>query len=941
MSRMTEPAMSRRTIAVVSRRSLAAVVAVLCLAANSPAADDERSVNGTTGTPLGGFGAGGVKFNANEGTFAAMTRPPADAYDFQKLSGGAFRLFVERDGRREAVDALKAAVVDGRPDDDAAWPTHRVRFAPVAGVEARLLAFSPFDRVDHLRASLPCVFYELALTNAGTSAATVAAALQWDVGDAPATLMPGKGFASATWAVYAAGAQVTAGNGDAFARDGTAGGPPGAGRNVTAVRVALAPGESKTVRFVLAWHNATDPEVSHYLGRFAGPGEAAEQALASFDAVRQSAVTLVDRMRASSLPAWLQNQTLNTLANLTTNSMYKRDGRVGFAEGQWTCFGTMDQMWHARQIVNQATPFFAWQELRYWARTQRRDGQIHHDFNAMEAPDKFARSVLVAWDDTEHKDYRKIDKWVDLNCAFIISVFETYRATGDKAQFDALWPNVRRAAQRVLDQVEQYGNKEYPYTFDASENSYDAGGDPNPYNASLSAVAYKLMVELAREQGEPELVATYQRAYDAVVESFRRRYLRTAVPLGKHCEGFFAGQWLALHLGIGEIWTAAETDSVLAQLNRWYAPYHRGLSNAKGTYDEWSPYVLTHYAGLLLNTRRAEEWRAMQHDAYARQYFDRNRVFNHPLDVLPKVETPKWVATDVRSKKQYISLPGLWRNYYDLVGYRRDRRTNTLWLKPILTREMNGRMTDALYLSPEGDGTVSCVESGERSQNVEITFKPDAPLEVATLRFADRFGASVSVTVNGQPRAFTRAGTGYAKELVVDWRATVGREGLKIVVAGDPGDAPPPPPAEPGEDMQAAFAAARTIDAFKSLRAASAGKSAGVEVVDGRVTSCNNFDYLQFGRVDFGKEGATAFVAKVKGLANDATIEIVLDSVSGESIGTCAVPNPQGEARWADIECAVKRTTGVRDVFLKFSGSSPDDLMHLDTIKFLRVPTAK
>src|SRR4051812_7099368 len=51
------------------------------------------TINGTTGTPLGGFGAGGVKFNANDGSFAAMIRPPADAYDFVPVRGAKFQLF--------------------------------------------------------------------------------------------------------------------------------------------------------------------------------------------------------------------------------------------------------------------------------------------------------------------------------------------------------------------------------------------------------------------------------------------------------------------------------------------------------------------------------------------------------------------------------------------------------------------------------------------------------------------------------------------------------------------------------------------------------------------------------------------------------------------------------------------------------------------------------
>lgn len=28
-------------------------------------------------------------------------------------------------------------------------------------------------------------------------------------------------------------------------------------------------------------------------------------------------------------------------------------------------------------------PYYAWQELAYWARTQMKNGQIHHDFNVM------------------------------------------------------------------------------------------------------------------------------------------------------------------------------------------------------------------------------------------------------------------------------------------------------------------------------------------------------------------------------------------------------------------------------------------------------------------------------------------------------------------------------------------------------------------------------
>lgn len=895
---------------------------LLAVAALCGAACANEPVNGTTGTPLGGFGAGAVKFDANTGSFAAMLRPPADAYDFEKLKNARFQLAVRRAGVETVADTLKARQVNGKPDDDAIWPLHRVNFGATSGVEAKLTAFSPFDRRDPGRMSLPYAFYEFTLTNQGTTPAEATLGLGLD-GSLQVTPVAGKGFRSKAWSVLAEGGDVTS------------------AAATTTVKVSLKPKESRRVRFVLAWYEDSDPQRSWYHGRHQDAGSVAEAGLADFSVLKANAEQLVARVRGSNLPDWLENQTLNTLVNLSTNSMYKRDGRIAFAEGQWTCFGTMDQMWHARQIVGQLLPFYAWEELRYWARTQMKSGQIHHDTNKMDVgADRALRSAMVDWDDTEHADYRNILKWVDLNAAFIISTYETYAATNDKPQFDALWPNVKRAAQRILDQVEQYGNKQYPYTFDHSENSYDAGGDPNPFNASLSAVAYKLMVQLAREKGEQDLAARYQTAYDTVVTSYRARYLNEAgFKLGKHSEGYYGGQWLAQHMKLGEIWQKQDTDFVLAQLNDWYQPYYRGLGYPDGTYDEWTPYILVHYGGLLLGTRRANEWLALQKDAYERQYADRNHVFNHPLNILPKVAKPVPVATEIRSKKQYISMPGLWRNWYDIVGYHRDARTQALWLKPIVLPGMKGRMVNAPYFAPEGDGLISVTQSGAQGQNKRLLFKPDQPIKVSTLHLADDFGTQVSVTVNGRKLPFTRAGSGYAKELLVPLNATVGQEGLTIEVSGTPGDPAPPLPAKSSRPAPVDSKSLVKIDPYKPIQAEKAGKSAGTTVeVDttgrGFVASVNNFDWVQFARVDFGAQGASAFSATLNGLADGANIDIVLDDVAGDVVGSLTVPRNDAGKEWVTLTTPIKKITGVRNVILRFYGSSQDNLMTLDHIRF-------
>jgi hypothetical protein len=922
-------------------RAIFLLAALLFLTLGSSLARSETRVDGTTGSPLGGFGAGAVKFNAHQGTFSAMLRPPADAYDFERLHGAKFLFFAKRDGTLEKVDPLKAPIENGRAKDDAIWPLHYVDFGTVHGVRIHMTGFSPFDRQDASAMSLPYAFYEFSLTNEGSSPASAACALQVEGEKGSFRLAPKKGFSSPKWAALVASsdpsAAVSAGSPGSFFDNGELSGTFDDLAAAAAARVELKPGETKAVKFVLAWYDDTDPERSYCFGIHKEPGAIAAVGLEKFDALKANAESLVTRMRGSNLPDWLANQSLSALAIYATNSMYKKDGRVAWAEGQWTCFGTMDQMWHARQIVAQLTPFFAWQELEYWARTQRKDGQIHHDFNYFDGgSEKATRSVLVPWDDTEHKDYRKIDKWVDLNCGYIISVFETRRITGDDRKFEFHWPHMKRAIQRVFDQVEKYGSEEYPFTFDDSENSYDAGGDPNPFNASISAVAYKLMAQLARQQGDGALATQCEQAFRTVVESYRKRYIQGKFPKGKHSEGYFAGQWLALHLKLGEIWTAEETDAVLKKLDERCHPLYWGLGHPKGTYDEWTPYILTHYAGLLLNTRRVDQWEAMQKDSWFRQYEDRNKVFNHPLDILPKVKEPKLLAEQFHSGKEYMSLPGIWRNYFDIAGFHRDAGTGTLWLNPKIPDGLNHQLSNVAYFSPEGDGVISCLESGSAFQNREITFKPDKPILVKTLRLDDPFGEKVAVTVDGETVPARREGSGYAKELAVDLNRTIGPEGMRVVASGDPGKPAPPAPERPQAELARSDDEGRGFDAFAEIQAEDSTQAAGVVLQEKQVGSCNNFDYLRFDKVDFGKEGATGFTASVTSLATGASIDIVLDSVSGDSIGLCKLPDPKADGKSASVSCEIRKTTGVHDVVFRFFGPTSDDLMLIDSFRFIK-----
>ena len=90
---------------------------------------------------------------------------------------------------------------------------------------------------------------------------------------------------------------------------------------------------------------------------------------------------------------------------------------------------------------------------------------------------------------------------------------------------------------------------------------------------------------------------------------------------------------------------------------------------------------------------------------------------------------------------------------------------------------------------------------------------------------------------------------------------------------------------------------------YETMEAENADKLAGTSIVQSNkgnryVTSCNNFDYIQFSNIDFGKKGATQLKIRVSGLSENSEIEVVLDDTSGTVVGNCKVPATGGEEVW-------------------------------------------
>jgi uncharacterized protein (DUF608 family) len=459
-------------------------------------ANGSEGISGTAGTPLGGFGSGAVKYSAQNGYFSISEQgAPLLAHDFTYLAQTMFQLFVKRGASITVRERLAGL------SDDAQYPLHRVDFGSIDGIAISMTGYSPLDFGDVERMALPCALYEFTVHNAAETAAQVSCALQLETPQVPVAVA-GRGFYSSGPLGRAAfvdgdGAELTVSVGadSGFFSSGRCSGQLSGSVNRVAALADLAPGQLRRIRIVLAWYFpdtssilSIDPALGgvcdryYFTSRFANAAEVADTALQRFDAVRQSAETLVGRFGASNLPPWFKQMCLTSLSMLSTNSILFKDLRMEFTEGKaWADLGTMDQMWHARWIWAMLMPEMTWKMLEYWAATQRSDGQLPHDFGKFNGCGNYATWNGGAED--------RFHNWYDHPGGFIIGIYESYISSADSTKLRFFWPKVKRAAERIVQLINEDGqHPDFPYTVvNERKSSYDAGGTDNRiFNSAIA-----------------------------------------------------------------------------------------------------------------------------------------------------------------------------------------------------------------------------------------------------------------------------------------------------------------------------------------------------------------------------------------------------------------------------------------------------------------------
>lgn len=89
--------------------------------------------------------------------------------------------------------------------------------------------------------------------------------------------------------------------------------------------------------------------------------------------------------------------------------------------------------------------------------------------------------------------------------------------------------------------------------------------------------------------------------------------------------------------------------------------------------------------------------------------------------------------------------------------------------------------------------------------------------------------------------------------------------------------------------------------------------------------------------VDFGEHGASEFIARLGTTHNgNILMEVRLDDIDGELIGTVQVPRTGGADRWEVVTLDTKDVKGIHDLYFVFKGRSHTDVMYFDYWRFVK-----
>lgn len=347
-------------------------------------------------------------------------------------------------------------------------------------------------------------------------------------------------------------------------------------------RLRLAPGESKSVTFVVAWHFPNRAEHGNrYADRFKDAADVVRYVAMNFDRLRsQTALWHKTWYDDSTLPRWLLDRLFSSVSTLATGTcQWWANGRFWAWEGVGCCEGTCAHVWNYEHALARLFP-----ALERSVRTMQ-DLEPTAGFDEQTGAVRFRGEGWKLWAG-------------DSQGGTALKCLREHQMSRDGEFLKRYWPRIRKTIQFLIGQdgdgdglIE--GRQHSTYDIDL----YGA----NTMVGSLYLGALRAGQQMADEVGDHEFAATCRRIRDAGARNTIQRlwngeYFIQQVDLAKHPKNQYAtgcladqlfGQGWAYQVGLGYLYPKDNVRSALRAIWTYNWTPDVGPQNAKHPPQRW------------------------------------------------------------------------------------------------------------------------------------------------------------------------------------------------------------------------------------------------------------------------------------------------------------------------------------------------------------------
>ena len=282
--------------------------------------------------------------------------------------------------------------------------------------------------------------------------------------------------------------------------------------SVASPLLELAPGEEKSVCFVVGWYfpnyennqKGCPGDVGRmYSNWFENSQEVVAYIALNFDRLNRVTHEFRDAMYLdTTLPYWLVQRAMAPNSNLASASIeWWKNGRMYSWEGVGFCLGTCGHVWNYAQGPSRLFP-----ELE---RSVRRMQDFHPEVSWKPSGRINFRGYNDPGESFEHWGYIP-----DAQSGYVLKAYREHLMSADNSFLDELWPRIKRSTEYLIERDGRYG--EVNGILEGLQHLTDSlAWGPNTFTGALYLAALRASEEMAMIQGDEEFAAECRHLFEA------------------------------------------------------------------------------------------------------------------------------------------------------------------------------------------------------------------------------------------------------------------------------------------------------------------------------------------------------------------------------------------------------------------------------------------